>query len=336
MKNLNKGFTLVELLVVIAIIGILIGLLLPAVQAARESARRMQCTNNMKQWVLALHNYHDTFNGFPMFTSWGSDSTHGSFNTEYSIHARILSHIEQGQFMNGIDFGSYTWKVYATKSAINSLIDDRLAFPCPILNCPSESQNRLKTITYPTVNTTAGTNYVFCLGSGTGDGFYLDGKKNDGIFGFVQTSFANILDGTSNTLALSESLLGFENIPETPEGKDWKRMNSLGAGDVSVYKEADLESEKPLATLSQRGFPWITGRVMSTGFGCWKLPNAEQPAIWLRGKELIYWGAASEHPACVNASMADGSVRTISDTIALDVWRAIASAAGNESIANEL
>lgn len=335
-KYVPEGFTLVELLVVIAIIGILIGLLLPAVQAAREAARRMQCSNNMKQWSLALHNYHDTFQGFPMFTSWGSDPDHGSFNTEYSIHARILSHIEQGHFMDGLDFGSYTWRVYSSKSAINSLIDDRLLFPCPILNCPSESQNRIKTITYPTVNTTAGTNYVFCLGSGSGEGYYLDEKKNDGIFGFVQTSLANVLDGTSNTLALSESLLGFEHVPENPQGKDWRRMNSLGEGDVSVYKEADLESEKANATLSQRGFPWIAGRVLASGFGAWKLPNADQPAIWLRGKELIYWGAASEHPGCVNASMADGSVRTISDTIDLAVWRSIASAAGNEMIANDL
>ncbi|MDO4587636.1 MAG: DUF1559 domain-containing protein [Planctomycetia bacterium] len=334
-KNRKSGFTLIELLVVIAIIGILIGLLLPAIQAAREAARRMQCINHLKQWTLALHNYHDVQGGFPQFTSWGINPSTGLVvDTGFSIHSRILPFIEQGEFMQGINFGDYNWRVYSNKSAINSLLNDRLLFECPILGCPSESQNRIKTLTFPTVNTTAGTNYVFCVGSGTGDGYCLDYYRNDGIFKFVQTNFAMITDGTSNTMAMSESLLAFESIPSSPKGKDWKRMNALDplGSTLSAYQGLNLESFKDASTYSQRGFPWISGRMTTTGFAAWKTPNEELPAIWLRGAELLYWGAASDHPGMVNGSMADGSVRPFNNTINRTVWQAISSANGNEIV----
>ena len=143
-RRREPGFTLVELLVVIAIIGILIGLLLPAVQAARETARRMQCANNVKQWTLALTNYSDVQNGFPQFTSWGRSAADGKvYDTAFSIQARILPYIEQGAFMQGIDFGDYDkYRVYWQKTALNSALFDKMDFPCPTLACPSEDQPR--------------------------------------------------------------------------------------------------------------------------------------------------------------------------------------------------
>ena len=95
----RSGFTLVELLVVIAIIGILIGLLLPAVQAAREAARRMQCTNNVKQFVLAMHNFHDTNNYLPSQGAWGNGVKTGRF----SVHYQLLPFIEQQALRSAID-----------------------------------------------------------------------------------------------------------------------------------------------------------------------------------------------------------------------------------------
>ncbi|MDO5554795.1 MAG: DUF1559 domain-containing protein [Planctomycetia bacterium] len=338
----HRAFTLVELLVVIAILGVLIALLLPAVQAAREAARRMQCTNNVKQWVLALHNYHDVQVGFPQFTSCGTDATHGTFNTGYSIHARILPYIEQGQFMDGIDFGAYDTRIYTNKSAVNELLYDRLFFPCPILTCPSESQPGLQEGTVQgdssgEIRKQAGTNYMFCLGSGSGEGYYLESLKNDGIFRNLPTSFATIIDGTSQTLAVSEGLLAFEEPPSDPTGKAWRRMNAISglegaSSDLADYKEADLTAYKSGAKYSQRGFIWMVGRATSTGFGTWKRPNEELPSVWFRGKELLYWGAASEHAGGVNAGLADGSVRAISNTIDLPVWRALSTAAGCETV----
>src|SRR5688572_7932810 len=100
MKSTRKGFTLVELLVVIAIIGILVALLLPAVQAAREAARRMQCSNNLKQVGIALHNYHDTYKNLPL-GRWGSATFP---NKTYGTHTLILNFIEQTNIYNSIDF----------------------------------------------------------------------------------------------------------------------------------------------------------------------------------------------------------------------------------------
>ena len=327
-----RAFTLVELLVVIAIIGILIALLLPAVQAARESARRMQCTNNIKQWTLALHNFHDVRGGFPTFTSWVKNDP-SQTETCFSVHARILPYIEQGNFMDGVDFANYDWRVYTFKSSINTNLYDRLFFPCPILVCPSESEPQYQEISIPGGDTVrqAGTSYRFCLGSGAGDGYYLSSLKNDGFIRNVPTTMATVIDGTSNTLAVSESLLAFESAPAQPEGEQWRRMNAISnlggtSADIADYKEANLESYKTYATYSQCGFPWMVARATNAGFGAWKVPNEHLPSIWFRGQELLYWGASSEHRGCVNAATVDGAVHTISDSIDREVWRALASA----------
>ena len=136
----RKGFTLVELLVVIAIIGILVGLLLPAVQAAREAARRMQCSNNMKQIGLAMHNYHDTVKAFPCFAQQPGGGVTGTGANQlwrgYSGFTMILPYIEQGPLYNQIQTQSSNFFAYwdggviapapALPDAIRSYHDFRL------------------------------------------------------------------------------------------------------------------------------------------------------------------------------------------------------------------
>ena len=332
-RRREPGFTLVELLVVIAIIGILIGLLLPAVQAARETARRMQCANNVKQWTLALANYHDALNGFPQFTSWGRSAADGKvYDTAFSIQARILPYIEQGAFMAGIDFGDYDkYRVYWQKTALNEALFDKMDFPCPTLACPSEDQPRTALQPKNDGRYANGNNYVFCSGTSTGDGNNLDGGRNDGAFAWRQTSFASLTDGTSQTMVVSETRLQFPTAPSEPGDDDWDRMYVLGAGTFEDYVDPDLAALKPQATGTHRGFPWITGRHYASGYSAYSVPNARVPSIWLRGTELTFDGAASNHPGIVVVGFADGSVRNVSETVALDVWRAAATRAGSET-----
>lgn len=351
------GFTLVELLVVIAIIGILMSLLLPAVQAAREAARRVKCVNHLKQWALALHNYHDTMQCFPPFTSWWDKDSNSEAiasspkSTEYSIHARILPYIEWGHFMAEIDVTDYKYRVFSSGTAPNPLIYEQLLFPCVILGCPSEPEPRIRKIQKHPRDATkgyvddAGTNYMFCNGTGTGEGYCLDNKKNDGLFGFVCRPIATILDGTSHTLAISEAPLAHRTVPSRPRKKDLIRLSVLGNPvsneSLDIYSEANgfqiekLSQEvldRTRSGFGNRGCPWLIGRTYATGFSAYSKPNAERVGVWFRGRELLYYGTGSAHPGIVNAAMADGSVRAVNEAVDLTVWRAAASIAGRETV----
>ena len=354
----KSGFTLVELLVVIAIIGILIGLLLPAVQSAREAARRMKCTNNLRQWSLALQTYHDSMGGFPLFTSWWDhDSTETPKTDEeeknrimgYSIHSRILPYIEWGAFMAGIDIADYKYRLFSRGSAPNEIIYPQLLFPCEILGCPSESAPRIRQIQKIPNDPSqvyvddAGTNYMFCCGSGVGEGYCLDDKKNDGLFGLAPRSLDSITDGTSNTLVISEALLAPTTAQASAPEKEVCRysvVGNLSGESLSQYSEEEnfdwekFTREKLQTATSfngNRGCPWLCGRIYASGFSTYAPPNAERLGIWYRGKELLYYGTGSCHHGVVNAGMADGSVRTVSESIDLKIWRAASTIKGHET-----
>lgn len=351
MKNNKHGFTLVELLVVIAIIGILIGLLLPAVQAAREAARRSQCVNNIRQWIIALHNYHSAMNAFPPFTSYAGHNSDesaavASGNSESSVQARIVAYIEQGSFMNGIDFGDYKYRVFSGKSALNTLLNEKLAIDAPILHCPSENEDQIHNCGIGPLNvyTVAANSYVVCNGDGKGDAYCLNNGKDNGIFGFKCRSLGNIHDGSSNTMAVAETSIGYDNnaIPAsgTIDKYDLKRLHATDpdGGTLTAYKDYDLEAlgqkmiNGTIKAGSYRGTPWLVGRTYASGFSAYTLPNAAVPGIWLRGSELVYFGTGSDHPDCVNVGMADGSVKTVGDSVDLKIWRGAATRAGKENV----
>src|SRR5262245_9776844 len=192
-----RGFTLIELLVVISIIAVLIALLLPAVQSAREAARRAQCVNNLKQIGLGLHNYHSTHGVFPLSEtvawSYGYQSDWGS----WSAHALLLGYLEGQPIYNSCHFNwvvefSQAFQIHLTVS--NSIINTFI--------CPSDGQSPNPPQSRQWFGNT--TNYLACWGTTT-DPWSPD---STGVFAHLRANGVQaITDGTSNTIAFSEGLI---------------------------------------------------------------------------------------------------------------------------------
>ncbi|MDR3232212.1 MAG: DUF1559 domain-containing protein [Planctomycetaceae bacterium] len=361
MKNhlQRRAFTLVELLVVIAIIGILIALLLPGVQAAREASRRMSCANNMKQWALAAHNYHSAHNCFPGLGENGIGT--------YSIQARLLPFIEQPALASLIDFSQPLQIGSKGKYYIDESLVDVIRTQANLFRCPSDGTDNLYkvcqvgNITGPDAFA-RGTNYVFSTGSGVGTNYDVR-YPTDGLFFYKSDSddnrgIAAVTDGTSNTMFISECKLG--DNAASPAAGDFPQMRrtaalasitspnpsadgipgavfktpyeSLILGDPNAGSFADLKNiidTEPLVSWNtDRGGSWIWGAPLYSSYNAYYPPNHTLPDIHFHG--VGFYGARSNHPGGVNAGFADGSVRFQSNTVNLDIWRAGATISGGE------
>lgn len=320
------GFTLVELLVVIAIIGILVGLLLPAVQAAREAARRMSCSNNLKQMGLALHNYHDTFRRFPPGGFYDRNITSDS----WSIQARLLPQLEQANLQRLIDW-RFSYSVQGNVS--------RMRVPTYI--CPSEINDRLRPS--PRDSDPNFAYYPLNYGGNFGQWFVFNPTRNQGGSGIFtpngRLQMAAVTDGTSNTLAFSE-VKAF-----TPYLRDGR--NPSGNDAPMPASPADVVALGGNFKTNSGHTEWIDGRVHQTGFTTTFTPNRivpyEQDGIIYdvdfnssrEGKSLtdVTYAAVttrSFHTGGVNTGLCDGSVQFLSENIDRQVWQAIGTRAGGE------
>jgi len=282
----RTGFTLVELLVVIAIIGVLIALLLPAVQQAREAARRMQCTNNLKQIGLSLHNYHDTFNALP--AGWINRNTTWD-EPKYGWGVAMLPFIEQNNFYEALNPGQILLRDRYTGGATTEDMQ-LLQTPIAAYRCPSDVTGDLNDKEpFGSSNhfDIATSNYVGNLGSSSAD----RARTSEGLFyGNSYHNFKDITDGMSNTLLVGERDGSNSLAPnESYEAAVW-----AGVGGAHSIGKAAVGRNTTRAFLINHDYAF-----------------AGQPQNM--GK-----GMSSLHPGGVNIVLCDGSTRFLPETIDQD------------------
>ena len=325
----RTAFTLIELLVVIAIIGILVGLMLPAVQGARAAARRMSCSNNQKQCALALQNYHSTFKQFPGIGFQSSSA--------FSILAQILPYAEQSDLQDLIQFSSpiYTGSYFAR--TIHPDNEEAAQTVVPMFRCPSDPQDSRFTefdCDDAQGQSYQGTNVVVCTGSGR-DRYWDLRSKTDGLFFYgSRTKFRDILDGTSHTIVFSETLMGSGTTGSARPIHDHETVAWIGHSTAENPNVALLAQGPVWGWYGYRGYAWISGKAYATTFSSYLPPNPSHPDV----SQLSYgwFSTRSHHAGGVNVALADGSVRFVNDSIDLELWRNAGSVADRSAVKGEL
>lgn len=327
----NRGFTLVELLVVITIIGILIALLLPAVQAAREAARRSQCTNNLKQMGLALQGYHDSFRCFPRYAYASGSST--SLWSGYSLHVQILPYLEQATLFEKI---RDTSSKFYTASQTSSFYSQFTTVPMPAYICPSAGP-------YGSGSWKGYNNYPVNAGSNIG----WNTGENGAFQRDVETEIAQFRDGTSNTIMVGEQVTGdadnatYRLESDVVRGISWSyTYNSTKSGPIPQSAVDAYGAQCAGGTsnhTSTIGQSWLWPVNFYTVFTTLAPPNWKYPACMScpgcsAGDSTGVFPARSRHPGGVNHTMADASVRFIGDTVDLTAYQALGTKDGNESV----
>jgi prepilin-type N-terminal cleavage/methylation domain-containing protein/prepilin-type processing-associated H-X9-DG protein len=332
MRSNQKGFTLVELLVVIAIIGILIALLLPAVQAAREAARRTQCVNNLKQLGIAFHHYHDACRALPPggfmneYPGAPANANGEPSQLGYSVHARLLPYMEQAALAGLINF-NFDWTAPMNLPAVSVNVT-------PFL-CPSDSSLMVPP-SYGAPNNyycNYGTNLVYGDPALSAPGTPNAGMPQpNGVFYFdYAIKFAAILDGLSNTAAMSEKVTGDFNNGIATIKSDTFKPGTFPATAAQALSQCIAIDPTNLAYqgYSAVGAPWILSYHSTTTYQHINTPNGLS-CMYPPGR--IMTTANSYHPGGVNLCMCDGSVRFASDGIDVFVWNSIGTRDGKESL----
>lgn len=332
----RRGFTLVELLVVIAIIGVLVALLLPAVQAAREAARRTSCNNNLKQNMLAAHNYHDTYKSFP--AAWGGTDNGDPMRSnmgQLGVYVAISPFFEQGPLWNQVTavtksknhqtgaLGTFDFPVMGPAPWVESDLGSGNGYPpwhaeIATLRCPSDTSRK----NGGWWNDTGKINYNVCGGDNcTNMWDKPEWSRARGVWSrrWQYSTIADIKDGTSNTLGMSEHTVGnHPNAHHKTHGDYWRGTGyDTNPNNCFVHKGPNgTIIPNGVGWESRRGAWWPGGGFVCQGFNTVLPPNSvscnQEPGEW--GNQSIF-PPDSFHPGGVNAAFLDGSVRFIADTI---------------------
>ncbi len=311
--RMRRGFTLIELLVVVSIIGILVALLLPAVQAAREASRKVLCSNNFKQLGLALHGYHGTYNSFPIGRT-GLYYTYPSKDPNRRTWSLgLLPYIEQGPLQNAFNFALSFYEPQ-NQTAVNIQV---ATFVCPSdMPCIQEPWSSV-----PRVKGSVAANW--------GNTHYFQGEANRGADGpvpfngpngkstFTGAPFAGNLsfglntfsDGTSGTILLGEVIIGQNLVVADHRGDLFNDDRAC-----AMFMTYTTPNSK---ILDQMGDDIYCGQGYANNPPC----NGASPA---------FNASRSRHPGGVHTLLGDGSVRFVKDSVDIQVWRALGSPSGGE------
>jgi prepilin-type N-terminal cleavage/methylation domain-containing protein/prepilin-type processing-associated H-X9-DG protein len=331
-----NGFTLVELLVVIAIIGILIALLLPAVQAAREAARRLQCTNNIKQIGVAFHNYHSSCHRFPfgygpMVVGYGSmaSQTMVSGGAEWTWANRLMPLLEQNAVAIDITWhengaGGHCYLPPDPPSPTGKHYGHILRAEIPTFQCPTDPgvARPFETGGIAWARMSYGGNF----GIGPMEGPLCDGpvpppsgKRIQGVLSHNWGSrLDDVTDGSSQTALVAELIVGQD--PETMRG-----VHSYDEGPACMFDYAPNDLTPDLVR-------WCGAEDDPT-----KTSNPVAPCYFIGWKQqnMILHTSRSLHPGGVNIGLCDGSARFISEEVSLYVWQSLSTPSGGESVSRD-
>ncbi|MDX2037613.1 MAG: DUF1559 domain-containing protein [Isosphaeraceae bacterium] len=336
--NRSRGFTLIELLVVIAIIAVLIALLLPAVQQAREAARRIQCTSNLKQLGIAMHNYHDSLGRFPFggivlprdhpfvvsnFTRQG--------HYRWSTLAQLTPYLEQTNVFNALNLSLPILDGASVIVAANTTVNRTQV---ALLLCPSDGRGAC-------IPDFAASNYMACTGDGVlGAGFGVPdpafGAPNGMFYFNASLTMADVSDGLSNTAMISESLIGSGDASGVRSGPVDPFMVAVQvSGGSPIYTPlSESQCSAATSTFFRRNSAWVQGSFQHALYNHYLTPNSPTPDC-LRQQYHGWKAPRSRHPGGVNILLGDGSARFIKDSVDLRAWRALSTRNAGEVISSD-
>jgi prepilin-type N-terminal cleavage/methylation domain-containing protein/prepilin-type processing-associated H-X9-DG protein len=350
MSRRRFGFTLIELLVVIAVIAVLIALLLPAVQSAREAGRRIQCVNNLKQFGLALHNYVEALNSLPFGKgdNYMDEIPTAPFYARWSTHSQILGFFEQTPLFNSINFNlapetpnmdSYNMGFMPAFQDPNRENASVCRIAINAFLCPSDPAGAGGP---PGWN--GGNNYYGNEGSWLCDccqqtpstaapGYLPQGP----LFNRSCINLASMTDGTSNTAFLSERRRG-QGSPDIKN--DMYIMNNALNIDQTMLNCNTLDMTMAMPLTNLMGVTWAIGDMSCSTYNHVAVPNSRACAgmdssMMMMGSMVnmaVQLPPSSYHAGGVNVLLGDGSVRFMKESVALSVWRALSTRNGGEIV----